>query len=187
MSRPSRSLAVIAGLLGVWGCSPYHEVHDVARLGGRDKRVVVVEVIPDGKSVSDQFGGVYLGSNLVVDEEIPMYEGRPDFEADSGHEVSSDFSSQGGIVTIGAPAGQLYILGIRASTTHLLWSTTTFLPMVVRIPAALAQCEYIGTVHLRGPSNFDLRDEFEQNRAHLAAKVAGCDLTRNLGARVALR
>jgi hypothetical protein len=187
MGLSSRAFLVFAGLLWALGCSPYHEVRDVSGLGGRDQRVVVVEVIPEGKSVSDQFDGIYLGSNLVVDEEIPMDEGRPNFSPDSGHEVSSDFSAQGGVVTIGAPAGQLYILGIRASTTHLLWNTMTFFPMVVRIPPAVAPCEYVGTVHLRGPSNFDLRDEFDQSGTRLAANVAGCNLTRNIGARVGFR
>lgn len=181
-NAPVASFALVASLLCASACSPYREVRSVTRLGGRMRRVVIVEVVIEGASVSDRVQGLYTGSNLVVDDEIPMRDGHPQFNAYSGHEVDSGgFGKHGGVVPFGAPVGTLYVLGIRAESTSVVWSTTSFLPMVVQIPPAVAVCEYLGTIHLRDAGQFELRDEFDQSATRLAAVVTGCQLTRNLG------
>jgi hypothetical protein len=164
------------------GCSPYHEVSSAADLD-RSERALVVEVMMEGDDVSDRVSGMYLGSNLVVDDEIPMSDGKPAFNAMSGHEVDSGgFGAKGGVVALGAGRGTFYILGIRASSTSILWNTTTFLPLVVRVPPALGRCEYVGTIHVRPGRPPVVRDEFDQKQERLARTVTGCHLTRNIGA-----
>jgi hypothetical protein len=167
---------------GALACSPYHEAHSVAELQEGAVRVVVVEVVMERTSVSAQVGGAYLGSNLVVAKELPFEDGRPAFEADSGHEVdTSSFSSDGGIVAFGGGRGPFYVLGVRAASTMVLWNTTTFLPFVTHVPRAKARCEYAGTIHVWGPSRFVVRNELEAHFKRLRAAVRGCELVPNVG------
>ncbi len=143
---------------------------------------MVVEVITEGGSIADWVGGVYLGSNIVVDGALPTEGNRVVFDAYTGHEVdSNDFGSDGGVVSFGAGPGAMYVLGIRASSTVFLANTMTFLPMVVRVPPRVGRCEYAGTVHYRGPENYHLRDEFDAHRARISRSVSGCSIQPNIG------
>ena len=173
--------AAVVLACALWGCSPYSEVNNASDLDS-SSRAVVVEVVTEGGAISDWVQGTYLGSNLVVDDEIPMADGHPDFNANSGHEVgSSAFGAHGGIVSFGAAREPLYVLGARASSTSFLFSTQTFLAFVVAVPRAKSRCEYVGTIHYGGPGRVAVRDEFQAHHAALAAAIAGCQLTPNVG------
>lgn len=164
------------------GCSPYHEVDDVSDLG-ENQRVVVTDIVVESSDVGDRVQGIYAGSNIVVDDKLPRDDdGHLKLYSMTGHEVSSSgFGSHGGVVPVGAGRGPLYILGIRAESTSILWDTTTFIPILVRVPPAIARCEYPGTIHLLPSGQPVLRDEFAARHALLERAVSGCRLQRNIG------
>ncbi len=187
VSVPRASAFFTACALALGACSPYHEAHSVADLRDAETRVVLVEVVMERTSVSDQVTGLYLGSNLVADDQIPMDNGRPDFTASSGHEIdTSSFGSDGGVVAFGAGSEPLYLLGLRAQSTSFLFSTQTFMPFVTQIPRAKGRCEYIGTLHVWGPERFRVSDDFDAHRAKLVSAVNGCSLVTNLAKPVKL-
>lgn len=164
------------------GCSPYHEVDDVSDLDA-NQRVVVADIVVESADVGDRVHGIYEGSNIVVDDKLPRDgDGHLQLNAYTGHEVSSSaFGAHGGIVPVGAGPGPLYVLGIRAASTSILWDTTTFIPILVRVPPAIGRCEYPGTIHLVPSGRPVLRDEFVARHDLLVRAVSGCDLQRNLG------
>jgi hypothetical protein len=169
-------------------CSGYHEVSNLGDLEA-GQRAVIGRVVPLNGEISDWVSGTYLGSDLVFSDHLPLDDqGRLDLSAHSGDTLSngsSSFGSKGGVFSVGIDARKHFLLGIRAETTHWLWSTTTLLPMILRIPPRVADCEYAGTFYVglgESQVEYALRDELDRHRSTLEAKVAGCKLVKNLAA-----
>jgi hypothetical protein len=186
MSVCRRALACSLFVLG--GCSSYHQVKNVTDLKP-GQRVVVGEVTVVGGTMRDWATGTFFGSELVFADALPRdSDGNLALGAHSGDDLSegfSDFTRAGGPFSAGVGPTEAYVLGIRTYSTVWLANITALFPMVVQIPRAAGQCEYLGSIRVwrsaPGEVDFVLEDHFDRDAARLAARIKGCKLVKNLG------
>lgn len=167
------------------GCASYRSVHHSADLRASERAVVLDLRVREGDIQRAVLGGALLGSELVIAERIPANsEGRIRLTNTNGAVVEGTRLNQGGsALAVAFPQRPMYLLAIRAASTHGIISTHLIHPLFIRIPPAKSECEYAGSLHVW----FDgkelqvrLHDEFEKRREVIEGAIQGCRLERNL-------
>ncbi|HVE13901.1 MAG TPA: hypothetical protein VNI01_10940 [Elusimicrobiota bacterium] len=176
-------------LLLLSSCSSFHQIKDISNLNS-DEKVIVGEVELVGTKVSDWVRGIYAGSNLVFDYKLKFRNGKLFLRAHSGQDLNegmSGFGSKGGVFHVGVKNRPVYLVGIRSTSTIVLANSIYLFPILVSIKPSDNRCEYVGTVVIEKASkgmSVEVRDDFEKSKEKYSGLVNGCNLTKNLAAKL---
>jgi hypothetical protein len=184
-------LLILASAISSAACSPYREVLSLSELKEHE-RVIIGTIAFEGGDLSDWVSGFGASASIELNDHLARGVPPRRFASRALRSTAESktvvLNDQGGLFFVGVPMTQpTYIVDIGVSSTSIVVSHDSVLPLLLKVPPSSNACDYVGAFLVAREGNqivTEIHDTYERDKATLQAYVAGCDLKKTLATKV---